>query len=170
MWVLPDGGTGGMLVLLGLAGMSLLTPALQQCSLPSKDGSNPSLFIALFSQPGCPLPVLCHPSALLALGTLSSQLVLNLGWISPFSGIPVHSDQVFQPAAAHPRPDHTGVKPPPRFAVSFPSRNLFSSGTAGLREGSEVGKPDISENPLCCGQCPAWRSVNPELIHAQELH
>lgn len=30
----------------------------------------------------------CHPSALLALGTLSSQLVLNLGWNSPFSGIP----------------------------------------------------------------------------------
>lgn len=62
--------------------------SLQQCSLPSKDCGNSGLFIALFPQPGCPLPGLCHPSALLALGTLSSQLVLNLGWISPFSGIP----------------------------------------------------------------------------------
>lgn len=85
---MPDEGTGGILVLLGLEGMSLIPAALQQCSLPSKDCGNSGLFIALLSQPGCPLPVLCHPSALLALGTLSSQLVLNLGWISPFSGIP----------------------------------------------------------------------------------
>lgn len=103
LWLLPGGGTGGILVLLLLEGM--------QCSLPSKDWSNSSSFIAL----GVPCP--CPPSALLALGTLSSQLVLNMGWISPFSGIPVHSEQDFQPAAAHPKPDHTGVKPSPFFCL-----------------------------------------------------
>lgn len=80
----------------GLEGTSLTTAALQQCSLPSKDQGNSSLFIALFTHPGCALPVLCHPSALLALGTLSLQPVLNLGWISPFPGIPEHSEQEFQ--------------------------------------------------------------------------
>lgn len=106
LWGFPDEGTGGILVSLDFEGISLvsldfegislITAALQQCSLPSKDWGNSSSFIALFSQPVCLLPVLGHPSALLALGTLPSQLVLKLGWISHFSGVPMHPTQKFQ--------------------------------------------------------------------------
>lgn len=192
-----------MLVLLGLEGMSRITPALHLDALHTARTRGAEQFWLIYFHPlstlrrgsgyihslasphpctpgpWCPLPALRHPSALLALGALSSQLVVNLGEFLPFQMFLCILTRCFSlelhiPDLTTSERDHLQVllslfQAGMDSALGLPHPGCRSWRAEG-RCDAEAGKPDISkkvhptvDGAPCVKDCKARADACPEI-------
>lgn len=178
LWILPDQGAGGILVLPGLESMSCITPALHLAALCAAWTRGTEKFWIIYPHPlptwlrVRPFPDLTpslHPSAavspacnvtsLCSAGSGGFVLPASLEFGANFSLF--RCSCTFLPGVSawscRPRPDRIGGRPSPGFlsqvgidsAPGLPRPSCWSWRAKG-RYDAEAGGPDISKSLLCC--------------------